>query len=87
MLNYMAAGLPVVAFCGAAEPVVDGVSGILVKSSDCKGFAQAVVSLLKKPDLARKMGQEGMRIVERFYTWDEISGDIERIYYRLIGCN
>lgn len=84
LLNYMAAGLPVVAFAGAAAPVVNGVNGFLAPPADSQAFARAVVDLLNQPQTARRMGREGRRLVERFYSWDKISLDIERIYYQIV---
>jgi len=85
LLNYMAAGLPVVAFKGAAAPVVDGITGYLVPPSDTRAYARAIIALLNNPLKAQQMGEEAQRIVERHYSWDTIAADIERIYCRLLG--
>jgi 1,2-diacylglycerol 3-alpha-glucosyltransferase len=85
LLNYMASGLPVVAFTGAAAPIIDGVNGLLAPPEEVKAFAQAVSSLIAQPALARKMGEAGRALVQEHYTWAAISCDIERVYHRVIG--
>ncbi|RJP80605.1 MAG: glycosyltransferase family 1 protein [Candidatus Zixiibacteriota bacterium] len=85
LLNYMAAGLPVVAFRGAAEPVISGETGVLVPAGDAGAFSRALIDLLSHPEAARRLGQAARRLVLRQYCWDGICADIERIYYRLLG--
>lgn len=65
----MAKGLPVVAsrVDGLAEVVAHGETGLLVPPDDPAALAQAVVSLISDPKLARKMGERGRESVrERF---------------------
>ena len=64
-LEAMAAGLPVVACRVAAVPevVLDGVTGVLVPPSDPEALAAAIGDLLRQPDRARALGEEGRRRV------------------------
>lgn len=48
---------------GVVEAVEDGVTGILVDGTDVKGIAQAISRLLDDPELARQMGEAGMKKV------------------------
>jgi glycosyltransferase involved in cell wall biosynthesis len=66
ILEYMAAGLPVVAtnVGGAAEAVAHGLSGFLVASDDDEEFARRLLDLLNDEDAARAMGVVGRRTVE-----------------------
>jgi glycosyltransferase involved in cell wall biosynthesis len=69
ILEYMAAGLPVIAtdVGGIGEAVVDGVTGLLVPSDDEKAFAEAIVGLLLEPERRAAMGRRGReRCAERF---------------------
>jgi glycosyltransferase involved in cell wall biosynthesis len=84
LLNYMAAGLPVVAFEGAAAPIVNGINGFLVEPGNFHEFASKVVRLLDQPTLARKLGGEGEKLIQRNYRWDAISVEIEQIYFNLM---
>lgn len=85
LLNYMAAGLPVVAFSGSAAPVEHGVTGILVPPQDIEAFAAAMLKLLDDQDLCSRMGIEARKIAQRDYSWDEIASLIEARYYQLLG--
>jgi glycosyltransferase involved in cell wall biosynthesis len=65
----MAAGLPVVASAvgGIPELVQDGVTGMLVASSDEAALSSALDLLLRDPDLRRRLGAAGReRALERF---------------------
>jgi glycosyltransferase involved in cell wall biosynthesis len=64
----MAAGLPlVVTACdGCAEAVADGVNGLLVLPGEPQALAQALLTLLNDPALARQMGAAGQARVEEF---------------------
>jgi len=69
ILEYMAAGRPVVAtgVGGAREAIVHGESGYLVQSDDDKAMAEHVVSLLRDQERVRQMGNRGREIVaEKF---------------------
>ncbi|MCE9631480.1 MAG: glycosyltransferase [Planctomycetia bacterium] len=72
VLQYMAAGLPVVANAVGIhrELVADGETGFL--ANDPAAWRRAVVTLAGDPDLRRRMGREGRRRVERDWsvaTW------------------
>lgn len=69
VLEYMAAGRPVVATDagGTRELVVDHRTGFLVAPHDDGAMAARIVTLLRDPARAREMGREGRRLVfERF---------------------
>lgn len=62
-------GRPIIATrCGGPEEIIDeGVSGLLVPVDDVDAMSQAILKLAGGPDLRRRMGAEGVRIVsERF---------------------
>jgi glycosyltransferase involved in cell wall biosynthesis len=68
VLQYMAAGLPVVSSAvGAnAEAVEDGVSGLLVANTS-EAWVRALRVLAEDGALRRRMGEHGRRIVEERY--------------------
>ncbi|MGD9562322.1 MAG: glycosyltransferase [Pyrinomonadaceae bacterium] len=63
ILEYMAAGKPVVAtnVGGAAEAIADGVSGFVVSTNDDEALAIKVCSLLNDASLREAFGREGRR--------------------------
>ena len=62
-LEAMAAELPVVACRIAAVPevVLDGTTGLLVEPRAPAALAEAIERLVRGPELARRLGQEGRR--------------------------
>lgn len=86
VLEAMAAGLPVVATAvgGTPEVVADGVTGILVPPRDPDALAEAIVCLLRDPDLRCKMGQMGRERVAQWFTVERMVEQTERIYERLL---
>ncbi len=69
ILEYMAAGKPVVAtnVGGAAEAVVDGETGYLVSSDDDENLAARLTALLENEQLMSEFGQNGRIVVaEKF---------------------
>ena len=69
ILEYMAAGKPVVAtnVGGAAEVIIEGKTGFIVASDDDAVLAERLKSLLDDKALAARLGEEGKRVVaERF---------------------
>jgi L-malate glycosyltransferase len=70
ILEYMAAGLPVVAtdVGGAREAIVEGETGFLVASGDDAAMAERLIQLLKDPDCAQAMGQNGKAVVARKFS-------------------
>jgi glycosyltransferase involved in cell wall biosynthesis len=63
VLEYMAAGCPVVAtdVGGVREVVVDGESGYLVEARDHEAMSRQILRLLDAPQRARTMGIRGSR--------------------------
>ncbi len=77
VVEYMAAGLPVVATAvgGLAEVVADGVTGELVDKGDADGLAQNILELLNDPARRTEMGTAGRaRVEERFSLSAQMEG-------------
>ena len=84
-LEAMACGLPVVAAAatGATNLVRDGETGVLVEPGDVEGFAEALETYTRNPDLRRKHGEAGLDYA-RTQDWDEINGAVLKTYLRVI---
>jgi len=54
--------------CGIEELVDDGISGVLVPPGDPQAIADAVEKIFSQPDLARKMGEEGRKKIEKDFN-------------------
>ncbi|HZM90556.1 MAG TPA: glycosyltransferase [Blastocatellia bacterium] len=87
ILEYMAAGRPVVAtdVGGASEAVVDGQSGYLVRSDDDAAMASRIILLLRDCELARAMGGRGREIVEQTFSCETQLHKVLELYDRLLA--
>ncbi len=70
ILEYMAAGKPVVAtnVGGASEVIADGVSGYLIDSDDYETMAARLIELLDDKQKAARYGAAGRRIVTGLFS-------------------
>jgi glycosyltransferase involved in cell wall biosynthesis len=82
ILEAMAAGKPVVAanVGGVSEAVIDGMNGYLVPPRDSTSLAKAILRLMNSPDMAREMGLNGRRLVERRFSLKVISHKLSKVY-------
>lgn len=87
ILEYMAAGLPVVAtdVGGAREVVSEGETGYLVTSGDDVAMGEHIISLLREPDRARLMGERGRQIVAEKFSWEAHLNILQRFYGQLLA--
>ncbi|MFH1734606.1 MAG: glycosyltransferase family 4 protein, partial [bacterium] len=76
----MAFGLPIIATDagGVPEIIEPGVNGLLVKPEDSQNLAEAMVCLLKEPDLREKLGDGGKEIVARRFSLTQHFDELER---------
>lgn len=87
LLEAMAAGRPVVASMVGPIPeiVVDGVTGLLVHPGDPAALAEAIIRLLRDPELAAAYGQAGRARVERDLRVETMVARTEALYDELLG--
>lgn len=87
ILEYMAAGLPVVAtdVGGAREAIADGETGYVVASGDDERMAERIIELLNKPERARAMGERGRLIVAEKFSCDRHLQNTLELYDELLS--
>lgn len=87
ILEAMAISKPVVAtdHGGPRELVIPGVTGMLVPSRDHRAMATAIRSLLQNKQVAAKMGSEGKKKIEQFFSLNGHVRKVERIYHTLLN--
>jgi len=85
IIEGMAAGKPIIATRGggAAEIVVDGVSGLLVSMNDSEALASALRSLIADASLRTRLGVGGRRRVEDAFRIEFTAAKVGRVYSEL----
>jgi glycosyltransferase involved in cell wall biosynthesis len=84
-LNYMAMGLPIVSFAGSARHLVDGETALLAEDGDMRGFASAIIRLLKDRTLAHRLGENAKGLVREKNDWAHSSEVLERVLERVVA--
>ncbi|NNE97652.1 MAG: glycosyltransferase [Pyrinomonadaceae bacterium] len=88
ILEYMSAAKPVVAtnVGGASEAIIEGMTGFLVESNDDEAMAKHLTALLKNPERAKAMGQNGREVVtDRFICESQLESVTELYLRKLDG--
>jgi L-malate glycosyltransferase len=87
VMEYMGAGLPVVAtkVGGLPELVRDGENGVLVPPRDPDDLAESIAGLLVDAGRRRRMGQAGRLLRESEYGGDAFIARLEALYERLLA--
>ena len=83
ILNYMAAGRPIVTFAGTARHLMDGQDALIVPNGDIDAFAQAILRLCSDRALAQRLGGGAQRSARSKFTWTQTAARVERVYARL----
>jgi glycosyltransferase involved in cell wall biosynthesis len=87
ILEYMAAGLPVVAtdVGGAREAIADGETGYVVASGDDEKMADRIIEVLNEPERARVMGERGRVFVAEKFSFDRHLQNTLELYDELLS--
>jgi glycosyltransferase involved in cell wall biosynthesis len=84
LIEALAAARPAVstAVGGVPEVVVHGETGLTVPVSDVAALADAILTLLRDPALAQRLGQAGRRHVYPRYDSSRLVDDVSQLYLR-----
>jgi glycosyltransferase involved in cell wall biosynthesis len=85
VLNYMAAGKPIVSFEGSAKDLKHAETALVVENNDIIAFADAILRLLEDAPLAIKLGANAKKKMMTEYTWENTAKKTEAVYERLSG--
>lgn len=82
LLEAIAAGCPVVAsrVGGIPDIVIHNRTGLLVEQKNPGQLAEAVVSLLRNRQLAKKLSAAARKNVEGGFSWKKVSGEFAAVY-------
>lgn len=86
VLEYLAAGLPTVAtrVGGNAEIIEDGRTGLLVPAEDSAALAEAILRLLRSPQLAADLGKNGREFVGAEFSFQRLIEKTDQMYTELL---
>jgi glycosyltransferase involved in cell wall biosynthesis len=84
LLNYMAAGKPIVSFKGAAKILEHNQTGYVVEDKNDEKFAQAVVCLLDNYQAAKKIGQNAQKAIRQSFSWESKSNEVLSVYDKVL---
>jgi glycosyltransferase involved in cell wall biosynthesis len=76
VVEYMAAGLPLVASALGDVPALVGDAGVLVPPGDFRALLDAVDSLLANPAQRAVLGEAGRRRARSLFTWDRVAASL-----------
>jgi len=79
LLEYLASGKPIVASNLKAIADVVGDNAILVEPENSQAFADGILMLLNDEELAKRMGENGKKIIYN-YSWEESAKKIYEAY-------
>ncbi|MCL5773574.1 MAG: glycosyltransferase family 4 protein, partial [Firmicutes bacterium] len=81
-LEAMAYSKPVAGFRvgGVQEVVDDGQTGFMVDREDSEALAGAILKFLENPELAKKMGAEGRKRAETFFSVNTMADNYIELY-------
>lgn len=80
ILNYMAAGRPIVQARSTAHVLEDGKQALFFEDGDPGSLAKAVLKVTRDQALAEALGIQGRDLLEREYGWPAILPKIEEVY-------
>jgi len=83
LLEALAAGIPIVATCcpcGPGEILQDEINGLLVPIRDEQALAQAILRLLRDPQLRHSLSEAGRRRIEEYFSVAEHMSRYSRIF-------
>ena len=87
IVEAMASGLPVITsrVAGAADLIIDGVNGLLLRSpSDVSDLATKIELLLSNAGLRKTMGERARETAEKF-SWDQVAQKTLEVYNTVLN--
>jgi glycosyltransferase involved in cell wall biosynthesis len=84
ILEAMGCGLPVVITKQCHFPEVEQMQAGKIIDGDATELSEIIMELLNNPQLCRKMGKAGQKLVRDKYTWDEVADKMIGVYEEIL---
>lgn len=85
LLNYMAAGKPIVSFESSGSNLINGQTGLIVRDGNIPAFTNAILQLLKDPALAKSLGENAIKYIISKYNWKNRAEMVEAVYEQVLS--
>jgi glycosyltransferase involved in cell wall biosynthesis len=86
LLNYMAMGLPTVAFDTPVAREYLGIHGLLAQPGDVQSLADKLSLALFAPEIDQGLGQRLRQRAVQHYTWEKAGQHIVEAYQQVLQC-
>ncbi|AMM41433.1 MAG TPA: glycosyltransferase family 1 protein [Candidatus Atribacteria bacterium] len=82
ILEAMAAGLPIITTDVGAirETVIDKENGFIIEKNNPKQIAEKIITLIKNPELRKKMGEKSRQRFLKYYTKDKFIENLSNVF-------
>lgn len=82
ILESMCAGLPMVATAvgGSKEIIVNGANGLLVPPGNTAALAEAILRLIRNPQLATTLARAGQNDMRAHFSFDRVMAELNELY-------
>ena len=89
LLEAMCAGLPCIATAtgGTPEAIADGDNGLLVPPGRPQELADAMLGLMRAPELCRRLGARAAADARRHWSFEAYVDRLEGAYTRIVGAH
>jgi glycosyltransferase involved in cell wall biosynthesis len=85
LINYMAAGKPIIVAEGSAKNIRSGQTGLTFPNGDAAALSAALERLSQDAALRRRLGEAARVTVAQLYSWQRAASQIEQIYAQVAG--
>lgn len=85
ILEAMGCGLPVVITKQCHFPEVEQMQAGKIIDGDANELSEIILELLNNPQLCRKMGKAGQKLVRDKYTWDDVTDKMIGVYEEILN--
>jgi glycosyltransferase involved in cell wall biosynthesis len=87
LLNYMAAGRPIVSFADSGKIIEHERTGLLAADGDVQSFAAAMLRLFSQPEFAARLGANAQALATTEYGWARVAANVEAVYEGVLADN
>ncbi len=70
---------------GVPEVVTHGFNGLLFNPYNIQEIANAINELYRNPEMTKKMGENGRKLVAEKFNWSKIAADTEGVYEQVLA--